>query len=63
MHIVWVQRGKIEQRPIKIVMKTKSNKAEFMSKLWKLKYADCFDGKIRVTDDFTYNIKMEVIKS
>ena len=47
-------------RPIKIVMKTKSNKAEFMSKLWKLKYADCFDGKIRVTDDFTWEERCEI---
>ena len=47
-------------RPMKIVMKSKSNKSEFMSKLWKLKYADAVYKKIRVTEDYTWEERQEV---
>ena len=47
-------------RPLKVTMKTKNVKAEFMSKLWKLQYADTVYKKIRVTDDYTYEEREEI---
>ena len=47
-------------RPIKIVMESKSHKAEFMSNLWKLKYANSVNKKIRVTDDYTWEEREEI---
>ena len=47
-------------RPLKVTMKTKNIKAEFMSKLWKLRYADTAYKKIRVTDDYTYEEREEI---
>ena len=47
-------------RPIKIVMESKSHKAEFMSKLWKLKHADPTHKKARVTDDYTWEERQEI---
>ena len=49
-----------QPRPVKIVMQSKSQKAEFMSKLWMLKYADNFYKKIRVTDDYTWEERQEI---
>jgi hypothetical protein len=47
-------------RPIKIVMDTKEHKAEFMSKLWKLRYAEPAHNKARITDDYTLEEREEI---
>ena len=44
----------------KIVMGSKNHKAEFMSKLWKLKYAGPVHNKARVTDDYTWEEGQEI---
>ena len=49
-----------QPRPVKIVMESKNQKAEFMSKLWKLKYSDNIYKKIRVTDDYTWEERQEI---
>jgi len=41
-------------RPIKIVIESRNHKAEFMSKLWKLKYAGPVHSKARVMHDYTW---------
>ena len=45
-------------RPVKIVMKSESHKASFMSKLWMLKHG--INQKIRVTDDYTWEEREEI---
>ena len=47
-------------RPIKLVMKTMIHKTEFMSKLWKLKYAGPDHKKARITDDYTWEEREEI---
>ena len=47
-------------RPIKIVMETKKHKAEFMTKLWKLRYAGPAHKEARITDDYTWEERQEI---
>ena len=47
-------------RPMKIVMKSKSEKSEFLSKLWKLKDANIVYKRIRVTEDYTWEERQEI---
>ena len=47
-------------RPMKIVMKSKSEKSEFLSKLWKLKEANTAYKRIRVTEDYTWEERQEI---
>ena len=47
-------------RPIKLVMETMIHKTEFMSKLWKLKYAGTAHKKARITDDYTWEEREEI---
>ena len=47
-------------RPIKIVMETIKHKTEFMSKLWKLRYAGSVHQKARITDDYTWEEREEI---
>ena len=47
-------------RPLKIVMDSKGHKAEFMSKLWKLKNAGPVYNKASVTDDYTWEERQEI---
>ena len=54
------EKRKDQPRPMKIVMESKNHKAEFMSKLWKLKHADNAYKKIRVTDDHTWEERQEI---
>ena len=54
------EKRKDQPRPIKIVMESKNHKAEFMSKLWRLKHADNVYKKIRVTDDHTWEERQEI---
>ena len=54
------EKRKDQPRPMKIVMESKNHKAEFMSKLWKLKHADNAYKKIRVTDDHTWEERQDI---
>ena len=54
------QKKEDRSRPIKIVMDTKKHKTEFMSKLWKLRYAGPTHKKARITDDYTLEERVEV---
>ena len=54
------KRNEDRARPIKIVMVSKTHKDEFMSKLWKLKYAGPVHNKARITDDHTWEERMEI---
>lgn len=45
-------------RPVKIVMRSESDKASFMSRLWMLKHK--FNQKIRVTDDYSWKEREEI---
>ena len=47
-------------RPLRITMESTNLKAEFMSKLWRLKYAEDEYKKIRITDDFTFEEREEI---
>ena len=49
-----------QARPIKIVMESRSHKAEFMSKLSNLKYAGPVYNKARVTDDHSWEERQEI---
>ena len=52
---------KVDQaRPIKVVMETMNQKTEFMSKLWKLRYAGPAHKKARITDDYTWEEREEI---
>ena len=53
-------RRKDGVRPIRIFMESKGKKAELMSNLWKLKYAENAFKKIRVTDDHTWQERREI---
>ena len=54
------KRNEDRARPIKIVMVSKTHKDEFMSKLWKLKYAGPVHNKARITDDHTWEERIEL---
>ena len=41
-------------------METKIHKTEFMSKLWKLKYAGTTHKKARIIDDYTWEEREEI---
>ena len=45
-------------RPVKMVMRSESDKASFMSRLWMLKHK--LNQKIRVTDDYTWEEREEI---
>ena len=49
-----------QARPIKIVMESKSHKAEFMSRLCNLKYAGPVYNKASVTDDYSWEERQEI---
>ena len=47
-------------RPITPVMKSVGNKAELMSHLWKVRYAENAFKKIRITEDHTWQERQEI---